>query len=358
MVKKFGDDRIRRSLELMKTSCTSDKILKRLEMSDENMRSQFAEFAAEMNQKLAGGGVSDDPLITKLRDGAAKTHTSVIDREITMAFFGRVLMSRFTLKDLQHQSRQANLQYPSEWFPATRGRQRAIHLHVGPTNSGKTYHALKRLEQAEKGVYAGPLRLLAHEVYTRLNAGGKRCNLVTGDDRRAADDQPTAPMTSCTVEMVPLNTHMDVAVIDEIQVIGTDDRGWAWTQALLGVQADEVHLCGEERSIPIIRELVALCGEKLTVHHYERLSPLKVANRSLDGNIRNLQAGDCVVCFSVMGIHALRQLVEKTLRCKVAVIYGSLPPETRAQQARLFNDPTNDYDILIASDAVGMGLNL
>jgi len=83
-----------------------------------------------------------------------------------------------------------------------------------------------------------------------------------------------------------------------------------------------------------------------------------MAEESLDGNLRNLQKGDCIVAFSIVEIHGLRQIIEKTLKCKVAIIYGSLPPETRAQQAQLFNDPDSGYDILVASNAIGMGLNL
>ena len=151
---------------------------------------------------------------------------------------------------------------------------------------------------------------------------------------------------------------MDVAVIDEIQMINHEERGWAWTQAFLGLQAKEVHLCGEARTVPLIRELCALTGDEVHVHEYERLSPLKVADRSLKGELDQLEKGDCVVCFSVMNIHAMRKAIEKRTGKKCAIVYGSLPPETRAQQARLFNDPDNDYDFLVASDAIGMGLNL
>ena len=81
-------------------------------------------------------------------------------------------------------------------------------------------------------------------------------------------------------------------------------------------------------------------------------------NKSLGGDLSKLQKGDCIVAFSVMGIHALRERIEKKTGRKVAIIYGSLPPETRAHQAKLFNNPENDYDFLVASDAIGMGLNL
>ena len=72
----------------------------------------------------------------------------------------------------------------------------------------------------------------------------------------------------------------------------------------------------------------------------------------------NLKKGDCVVVFSVVGIHAMKRDIEKATQKRVAIVYGSLPPEIRAQQAKLFNDPENDYDFLVASDAIGMGLNL
>jgi ATP-dependent RNA helicase SUPV3L1/SUV3 len=311
-----------------------------------------------------GGGStrkSHDRLTEDLRAAFNQRGQRGLDARIKYAFYAQITGERFTESDIKNQKGLADLRYPSEWYPGSRSIHRTIHLHVGPTNSGKTYHALQRLEAAESGVYAGPLRLLAHEVYTRMMAKGKNCALITGEERRlpeTAENMAQPTITSCTVEMVPLNTPLDVAVIDEIQMIGNAERGWAWTQALLGVQAKEVHLCGEERTVPLIKELCASVGEKLVIHKYERLSPLKVAEESLNGKIGDLRKGDCIVSFSVMGIHALRQQIERATGRKVATVYGSLPPETRAQQARLFNDPDNEYDFLVASDAIGMGLNL
>jgi ATP-dependent RNA helicase SUPV3L1/SUV3 len=310
-------------------------------------------------------GVIVDKNVAKLRRDLVEAHrkrgTRALDEQLKYAFYSHFAGERFTQADIKNQQALADLRYPSEWYPATRSIQRTIHLHVGPTNSGKTYHALQRLEKASSGVYAGPLRLLAHEVYSRMNAKGRSCALVTGEERRSPENDNSAKntdITACTVEMIALNRALDVAVIDEIQMIGSADRGWAWTQALLGVNAREVHLCGEERTVPLIREICASIGDKLEIHKYERLSPLKMADGSLQNDLTRLRKGDCVVAFSVMGIHALRKQIEKATGRKVATVYGSLPPETRAQQARLFNDPDNDYDFLVASDAVGMGLNL
>jgi ATP-dependent RNA helicase SUPV3L1/SUV3 len=255
------------------------------------------------------------------------------------------------------QMKASDIRYPLEWFPLTRSMQRKIHLHVGPTNSGKTYQALQRLEAAETGIYAGPLRLLAHEVYTRLNAKGKLCALITGEERRIPEGLD-AVMSSCTVEMVNLSVKVDVAVIDEIQMMGHKERGWAWTQALLGIRAKELHLCGEERTVPLIQDLCAAMGDPLEIHRYERLSPLRMMGESLKGDLSKLEKGDAVISFSRVGIHALKNRIEAMTGKQCAMVYGSLPPETRAQQANLFNDPENDYDILVATDAIGMGLNL
>ena len=98
--------------------------------------------------------------------------------------------------------------------------------------------------------------------------------------------------------MVPLNTRVDVAVIDEIQMLGDAQRGWAWTQAFLGIQAKELHLCGEERTLNLVTELCAQMGEKLVIHRYERLSPLNMEARSLHGKLKKLQKGDAMILFS------------------------------------------------------------
>lgn len=293
-----------------------------------------------------------------LRQAFIENAEDGIDAQLKFALQGFVANSEFTKSDLMNQARLADLRYPYEWYPATRAIQRKIHLHVGPTNSGKTYHALKRLETATSGIYAGPLRLLAHEVYSRLNALGKPCNLVTGDERVMLEGEESITMSSCTVEMVPVNRDVEVAVVDEIQMIGNDHRGWAWTQAVLGLKAQELHLCGEERAVPLIRALATAMGDQLEIHHYERLSPLRTMSTSLNGDLKKLRKGDCLVVFSRMQIHSYRQDIEKITGKRVAVVYGSLPPEIRAQQAKLFNEPDNDYDFLVASDAIGMGLNL
>lgn len=299
---------------------------------------------------------TENPLFWGLRNAFVQNDIVGLADELTYGFQNFLMRSRFPKNIASTHKKIADFRFPYEWFPATRAMQRTIHLHVGPTNSGKTYNALKALENSKSGIYAGPLRLLAHEVYTRFNAKGKKCALVTGEEQRIPENEDNY-FRSCTVEMAPLNLPVDVAVIDEIQMIGDSERGWAWTQAVLGVQAKEVHLCGEERAVELIQSLCATIGDKCVVTRYNRLSPLQTMDTHLD-NYSNLQKGDAVIAFSRVAIHAIKNQIEKLTGRRCAIVYGSLPPETRAQQAALFNDPDNDYDFLVASDAIGMGLNL
>ncbi|KAK3987875.1 P-loop containing nucleoside triphosphate hydrolase protein [Cladorrhinum sp. PSN332] len=302
-------------------------------------------------------GRLDNPLFWNLRNAYVKGDLKGLNTELRHAFQTFMMRDRFPDAVSRLHAELADMRFPYEWYPATRQMQRTIHLHVGPTNSGKTYNALKALESANTGIYAGPLRLLAHEIFTRFTAKNLPCALVTGEELRVPKDVDRW-FHSCTVEMSPLNQKVDVAVIDEIQMIADDDRGWAWTQAVLGIQAKELHLCGEDRAVGLIQELCARIGDKCVVHRYERLNPLSVMERSLGGDFSKLEKGDAVVSFSRYNLHQLKAGIENQTGRRCAIVYGSLPPETRATQAALFNDPNNDYDFLVASDAIGMGLNL
>ncbi|XP_037055438.1 ATP-dependent RNA helicase SUPV3L1, mitochondrial isoform X2 [Peromyscus leucopus] len=158
----------------------------------------------------------------------------------------------------------SDLRIPPNWYPEARAIQRKIIFHSGPTNSGKTYHAIQRYLSAKSGVYCGPLKLLAHEIFDKSNAAGVPCDLVTGEERQTVEPEgKQASHVSCTVEMCSVTTPYEVAVIDEIQMIRDSARGWAWTRALLGLCAEEVHLCGESAAIDLVTELLYTTGEEV-----------------------------------------------------------------------------------------------
>ncbi|GMR31562.1 hypothetical protein PMAYCL1PPCAC_01757, partial [Pristionchus mayeri] len=186
----------------------------------------------------------------------------------------RVFPHLESMDDLKNIS---DLTQPHNWYPEARTIKRKIIFHAGPTNSGKTHNALNRFRESKSGVFCGPLKLLAAEVYTKENKKGFKVDMVTGEERRFAVDNlhPSAHI-SCTVEMLSTAMRVEVAVIDEIQMLRDEQRGWAWTRALLGVAADEVHLCGEVAAIPIVKKLLEPIGETVKVVTYERKSPLVV----------------------------------------------------------------------------------
>lgn len=260
-----------------------------------------------------------------------------------------------------------DLRNPALLYHKTRRSRRKVIMHVGPTNSGKTYNALLALAQAPSGAYAGPLRLLAHEIFDRLNRGlikipgkdaqssARPCNLLTGEERRVVSED--APLVSATVEMIGTQVPYDVVILDEIQMITDPQRGDAWTRVFLGVQAKELHLCGEETAVPLIRQLVEETGDELVINRYKRLTPLHTGSNPVE-KLKNVKKGDCVVAFGRAELFRLKYSIEKETGLKCAMVYGGLPPETRAEQAQLFNDPDSEYDVMVASDAVGMGLNL
>lgn len=251
----------------------------------------------------------------------------------------------------------SDLREPANWYPAARALNRKIIFHSGPTNSGKTYHAMERFLEAKSGIYCGPLKLLATEVYQKSNQRGTPCDLVTGEERSfALDTGESSNHVACTVEMTSLTTPYEVAIIDEIQQIRDPQRGWAWTRALLGLMADEIHVCGEFGAVELIKRLCETMGEEVEVKKYNRLTPLVVEKKALT-SLSNVRPGDCIVCFSKNDIYTISKKIE-ALGKEVAIIYGTLPPGTKLAQAAKFNDPANSCKIMVATDAIGMGLNL
>ncbi|PRQ56912.1 putative RNA helicase [Rosa chinensis] len=165
---------------------------------------------------------------------------------------------------------------------------------------------------------------------------GVYCSLHTGQEKKFV---PFSNHASCTVEMVSTNEMYDVGVIDEIQMMADPCRGFAWTRALLGLKADEIHLCGT--------------GDELYENHYERLLKQK-----LSWEILRMSGLETVVSFSRREVFEVKVAIENHTNHRCCVIYGALPPETHRQQANLFNDQVNEFDVLVSTDAVGMGLNL
>lgn len=227
---------------------------------------------------------------------------------------------------------------------------RNIHyvLHIGETNTGKTHHALEKMKEAPSGLYLAPLRLLALEVYDKLNGDGVPCTLKTGEEEKVV---PNATHYSCTVEMFHEKDFYDVVVIDEAQMIADKDRGFSWYKAITKANAREVHIVGSRNLKEMI---VQLLGDSyIEIHEYQRDIPLQVEKKLF--TLSQTKKGDALVCFS------RRRVLETASRLQndgftVSMIYGSMPPETRKKEMQRFID--GETKVIVSTDAIGMGLNL
>lgn len=144
-------------------------------------------------------------------------------------------------------------------------------LHIGPTNSGKTFRALERLKKAKNGSYLGPLRLLALEVYEQMHAVGIPCTMRTGQE--CIEEENSRVMAS-TIEMADFDENYDIAVIDEAQLVADTDRGHSWTKAILGLRAAEIHICMSPAAEQVVCHLIELCRDTYEVKRYERKTEL------------------------------------------------------------------------------------
>jgi ATP-dependent RNA helicase SUPV3L1/SUV3 len=241
---------------------------------------------------------------------------------------------------------QVGLRFYLEGFTT---EKRTFEYFVGPTNSGKTHAALELLRAAESGVYLAPLRLLALEVYERLNELGAPASLVTGEERII---NPDARYVASTVEMVDLRRSVDVAVVDEAQLLEDTQRGWAWTLAIAGVRAKHVVLCGSVEGLHAAQRLAARLGVTLAVRTFERKNPLRVVPAVA---LTQLKPGDAVVGFSRKAVVEMQGAIAR-LGFSSAAIYGSLSPAVRRREAERFRE--GSADVLVATDAIGLGLNL
>ncbi len=234
-------------------------------------------------------------------------------------------------------------------YPKARSIVRRVVIHVGMTNSGKTYQAIQALKSAETGIYCAPLRLLAAQTYTDLQESGLHTSLVTGEEQNI-DNQATH--VSSTVEVSDLNHVYDVAVIDECQMIFDLDRGGYWTEAILGLQAHELHLCTAPEGLQALVSLIESCKDDLEIVEHERMTPL-IQQPSPD--LSHPQPGDAYIVFSKTAVFAVAaELEEKGFVC--AKLFGSLPYETKQLEAKRF--ASGQAPVLVATDCIGMGMNL
>ena len=219
---------------------------------------------------------------------------------------------------------------------------------LGPTNTGKTWYAMERMLGHATGMFGFPLRLLARENYERAvsRVGAEKVALITGEEKIIPK---SAKYFMCTVEAMPLDRSIDFVAIDEVQLAADPERGHVFTDRILNARGrEETLLLGAETIKKVLGELLP----GLEVQTRQRLSQLSWAGQK---KVTRLPRRSAVVAFSVSEVYKLAELI-RAQRGGTAIVMGALSPRTRNAQVEMFQ--SGDVDYMVATDAIGMGLNM
>ncbi len=234
-------------------------------------------------------------------------------------------------------------------LPTRTTRPEDVVFHLGPTNSGKTYESLQALAAAGSGVYAAPLRQLAHEAYEKLSAllPEGTVGLSTGEE----EIDPFAPIVCCTVEKAPPRGEM--LVLDEAHWVTDPDRGHHWARLLLTGEYRTMHLIAAAEAYLVLKPLVS-DAEQVEVVNHKRLSRLDVLRAPVRSD--GVRPQTLVVAFSRKAVYAAAAELDQHRPGKVGVLYGALPPATRREVIDRFT--SGELDVLVTTDVIGHGINV
>jgi ATP-dependent RNA helicase SUPV3L1/SUV3 len=234
-------------------------------------------------------------------------------------------------------------------LPVRASRPEEVVFHLGPTNSGKTYDSLLALARTGSGVYAAPLRQLAHEAYARLSEQlpPGTVGLSTGEE----EIDPMAPIVCCTVEKAPMRGEL--LVLDESHWVADPDRGHHWARLLLTGDYREMHLISAAEAYLLLKPLVA-DAKHVTVVNHKRLSRLDVLRAPVRPN--GVRPQTLVVAFSRKAVYAVAAELDQHRPGKVGVLYGALPPATRREVIERFT--SGELEVLVTTDVIGHGINV
>ncbi|MDB9983658.1 helicase-related protein [Candidatus Pelagibacter sp.] len=219
---------------------------------------------------------------------------------------------------------------------------------LGPTNTGKTYLAIETMLSFDSGMIGFPLRLLAREVYDKIieKISIDKVALITGEEKIIPTN---AKYFLCTVESMPINKHLDFVGIDEIQMCADHERGHIFTDRLLNLRGDKLTMLMGSSTI---KSIVNKLDEDTEFINRERLSQLSYVGHK---KISRINRKTAIIAFSTEEVYAIAELVRRQ-KGGAAIVMGSLSPKTRNAQVQLYQ--SGDVDFLVATDAIGMGINM
>ena len=226
--------------------------------------------------------------------------------------------------------------------------KKKISAVLGPTNTGKTYLALETMLSFDSGMIGFPLRLLAREVYDRVikKTGLNKVALITGEEKIIP---PNAKYYLCTVESMPIDKQLDFVGVDEIQMCSDHERGHIFTDRLLNLRGEKLTMFMGSNTI---KNIISKLDDDIEFINRTRLSKLTYAGHK---KISRINRKTAIIAFSAEEVYAIAELVRRQ-KGGAAIVMGSLSPKTRNAQVELYQ--SGDVDFLVATDAIGMGINM
>ena len=219
---------------------------------------------------------------------------------------------------------------------------------LGPTNTGKTHLAIETMLSFENGMIGFPLRLLAREVYDKViqKISLDKVALITGEEKIIPNN---AKYFLCTVESMPIDKHLDFVGVDEIQMCADHERGHIFTDRLLNLRGNKLTMLMGSN---IIKNIISKLDDDIEFINKNRLSKLTYAGYK---KISRISRKTAIIAFSAEEVYAIAELIRRQ-KGGAAIVMGSLSPKTRNAQVELYQ--SNDVDFLVATDAIGMGINM
>ena len=219
---------------------------------------------------------------------------------------------------------------------------------LGPTNTGKTFLAIETMLSFDSGMIGFPLRLLAREVYDKIiiKVDPAKVALITGEEKIIPIN---AKYFLCTVESMPLDKSLDFVGIDEIQMCNDHERGHIFTDRLLHLRGEKLTMFMGSNSI---KKIIQNLDDDIEFKNRERLSKLSFGGHK---KISRIERKSAVIAFSTEEVYAIAELIRRQ-KGGAAIVMGSLSPKTRNAQVNLYQ--SGDVDYLVATDAIGMGINM
>ena len=219
---------------------------------------------------------------------------------------------------------------------------------LGPTNTGKTYLAIETMLSFESGMIGFPLRLLAREVYDKVikKISLDKVALITGEEKIIPSN---AKYFLCTVESMPIDKHLEFVGVDEIQMCSDHERGHIFTDRLLNMRGEKLTMLMGSSTI---KNIISKLDGDIEFINRERLSKLTYAGHK---KISRIDRKTAIIAFSAEEVYAIAELIRRQ-KGGAAIVMGSLSPKTRNAQVELYQ--SGDVDFLVATDAIGMGINM